>query len=211
MKKTEIVERENIGDKYLTITSESTGIFKDKGSRFLAFAYPVQSEETVKEIIARLKKEHHSARHHCYAWRIGTETIQFRANDDGEPSSTAGKPILGQLLSFNVTNTLIVVVRYFGGTLLGASGLINAYKSAAADALANAKIVEETIEKHCLLQFSYNEMAEVMNTIKQEELTLVSTKFESKCELRFSVRKNELQRVIDRFEKIYGVKVSQVD
>lgn len=211
LKKTEIVEQENNGDKYLTITSESTGIFKDKGSRFLAFAYPVQSEETVKEIIARLKKEHHSARHHCYAWRIGTETIQFRANDDGEPSSTAGKPILGQLLSFNVTNTLIVVVRYFGGTLLGASGLINAYKSAAADALANAKIVEETIEKHCLLQFSYNEMAEVMNTIKQEELTLVSTKFESKCELCFSVRKNELQRVIDRFEKIYGVKVSQID
>ena len=211
LKKTEIVEQENNGDKYLTITSESTGIFKDKGSRFLAFAYPVQSEETVKEIIARLKKEHHSARHHCYAWRIGTETIQFRANDDGEPSSTAGKPILGQLLSFNVTNTLIVVVRYFGGTLLGASGLINAYKSAAADALTNAKIVEETIEKHCLLQFSYNEMAEVMNTIKQEELTLVSTKFESKCELCFSVRKNELQRVIDRFEKIYGVKVSQID
>jgi uncharacterized YigZ family protein len=195
-------------DIYQTIAKESTGIFKDKGSKFLAFAYPVSSEAEVKEILLRLRKEHHSARHHCYAWRIGTETIQFRSNDDGEPSSTAGKPILGQLLSYNVTNTVIVVVRYFGGILLGASGLINAYRNAAADVLANAIIVQKTIEKNCQLHFSYNEMSDVMNLIKQEDLTVVSTRFEEKCELTFSVRKNDLLRVTESFSKIYGVKIS---
>jgi len=142
---------------------------------------------------------------------MGTETIQFRSNDDGEPSSTAGKPILGQLLSSNVTNTLIVVVRYFGGTLLGVSGLINAYRNAAADALANAIIVQKTIEKHCLLHFSYNEMSDVMNLIKQEDLTVVNTRFEEKCELTFSVRKNDLLRITESFNKIYGVKLSTAD
>lgn len=195
-------------DIYKTIATECTGIFKDKGSKFLAFAYPVKSEAEVKEILSRLRKEHHSARHHCYAWRMGTETIQFRSNDDGEPSSTAGKPILGQLLSSNITNTLIVVVRYFGGTLLGVSGLINAYRNAAADALANAIIVQKTIEKNCLLYFSYNEMSDVMNLIKQEDLNVVSTRFEEKCELAFSVRKNDLLRITESFSKIYGVKIS---
>lgn len=198
-------------DIYQTIATECTGIFKDKGSKFLAFAYPVKSEPEIKEILSRLRKEHHSARHHCYAWRMGTETIQFRSNDDGEPSSTAGKPILGQLLSSNVTNTLIVVVRYFGGTLLGVSGLINAYRSAAADALANAIIVQKTIEKNCLLHFSYNEMSDVMNLIKQEDLTVVNTRFEEKCELTFSVRKNDLLRITESFSKIYGVKLSTAD
>jgi uncharacterized YigZ family protein len=132
-------------DSYKTIKKESQGYFKDKGSKFLAFAFPVKSEEEIKEILTRLRKEHHSARHHCYAWRLGSEEITFRANDDGEPSSTAGKPILGQLLSFEVTNILIIVVRYFGGTLLGVSGLINAYKNAAADSLNNAEIIEKII------------------------------------------------------------------
>jgi uncharacterized YigZ family protein len=130
-------------DVYQTIGKESQGFFKDKGSKFYSFAYSVRNEDEVKEILARLRKEHHSARHHCYAWRLGTEEITFRANDDGEPSSTGGKPILGQLQSFNVTNTLIVVVRYFGGTLLGVSGLINAYRNAAADALKNAEIKQK--------------------------------------------------------------------
>ena len=121
-------------DVYQTIEKESQGYFKDKGSKFYAFAFPVTNEEQVKEILARLRKEHHSARHHCFAWRFGTENVSFRANDDGEPSSTAGKPILGQLLTCNVTNILVVVIRYFGGTLLGVSGLINAYRNAAADA-----------------------------------------------------------------------------
>lgn len=196
-------------DVFQTIEKESQGIFKDKGSKFYAFAYPVKQEDEVKDILAQLKKEHHSARHHCYAWRIGTEEITYRANDDGEPSSTGGKPILGQLQSFNVTNILLVVVRYFGGTLLGVSGLINAYRNAAADALKNAEIIEKTIEKEIILNFTYNELAEVMNTIKQENLTIINTRFEEKCNLTFSVRKSELEKVLLKFSNIYGVEIQK--
>lgn len=194
-------------DVYYTIEKESQGYFKDKGSKFHAFAFPVQNEDDVKEILTHLKKEHHSARHHCYAWRLGTEDISFRANDDGEPSSTAGKPILGQLQSFNATNILIVVVRYFGGTLLGVSGLINAYRSAAADALKNAEILQKLIEKEVILDFTYNELAEVMNVTKQENLTILNTRFEERCNLTFSVRKSEFEKVIKIFGNIYGVKI----
>jgi uncharacterized YigZ family protein len=192
-------------DIYQTIEQESQGYFKDKGSKFYAFAFPVKSENEVKEILFRLRKEHYSARHHCYAWRLGTEEITFRANDDGEPSSTAGKPILGQLQSFNVTNILIVVVRYFGGTLLGVSGLINAYRNAAADALGNAEIKQRIIEREVVLNFTYNELADVMNIIKQENLTVIQTQFEEKCNLIFSVRKSEYEKVMKIFKNIYGV------
>jgi uncharacterized YigZ family protein len=199
-------------DVFQTIEKESQGYFKDKGSKFYAFAYPVKNEDEIKEILARLRKEHHSARHHCYAWRLGTENVTSRANDDGEPSSTAGKPILGQLQSFNVTNILIVVVRYFGGTLLGVSGLINAYRSAAADALKNADIKQKIIEKEITLDFTYHELAEVMNVIKQENLAIVNTRFEEKCNLTFSVRKSESEKVMQIFDNIYGVSVkSQAD
>jgi uncharacterized YigZ family protein len=194
-------------DVYQTIAEVSSGIFKDKGSKFLAFAYPVQTEEEVKQIISSLKKEHHSARHHCYAWRMGTENIVYRTNDDGEPSSTAGKPILGQLLSFNLTNTLVVVVRYFGGTLLGVSGLINAYKNAAADALSNAKIIQKRIETTWALLFTYHEMQDVMNLIKQENLVMMHSAFNEICELTFKVRKNDETRIIELFKKIYGVTI----
>jgi uncharacterized YigZ family protein len=192
-------------DVYRTIKTASEGLFKDKGSKFIAYAFPVESENEVKEILAVIKKEHHSARHHCYAWRIGTENIHFRVNDDGEPSSTAGKPILGQLLSFNLTNVLVIVVRYFGGTLLGVSGLINAYKSAAAEALNNADTVQKLIEKKWQLNFTYKELSEVMNLIKQENLNMIATRFEEKCELVYSVRKSSEQRISDAFTKIYGV------
>lgn len=196
-------------DVYQTIAKESQGIFKDKGSKFYAFTFPVKHEEDVKEILARLKKEHHSARHHCYAWRMGTEEITYRANDDGEPSSTGGKPILGQLQSFNVTNILLVVVRYFGGTLLGVSGLINAYRNAAADALKNAEIIQKTIEKEITLNFTYNELAEVMNIIKQENLTVINTMFEEKCNLIFSVRQSEYEKAKQKFSNIYGVEIQK--
>ncbi|HSO86411.1 MAG TPA: YigZ family protein [Draconibacterium sp.] len=192
-------------DVYQTIEKESQGYFKDKGSKFYAFAFPVKHEDEIKEILTYLRKEHHSARHHCYAWRLGTEEITFRANDDGEPSSTAGKPILGQLQSYNVTNILIVVIRYFGGTLLGVSGLINAYRSAAADALKSAEIQQKIIEKEITLDFTYNELAEVMNIIKQENLTVVSTRFEEKCNLTFAVRKSEYEKVKLKICAIYGV------
>lgn len=196
-------------DVFRTIAAFSTGIFKDKGSKFLAFAYPVQTEEEVKQIISTLKKEHHSARHHCYAWRMGTEDIVYRTNDDGEPSSTAGKPILGVLVKFNLTNTLVVVVRYFGGTLLGVSGLINAYRHAASDAITNATIIEKIIGMNWTVRFTYNEMQEVMNLTKQENLAIIHSTFNEICEITFSVRKNNEQRVIELFGKIHGITVKK--
>lgn len=198
-------------DTYNTIEKESRGYFKDKGSKFYAFAYPVRNEDNVKEILTSLKKEHHSARHHCYAWRIGTENISFRANDDGEPSSTAGKPILGQLQSFDVTNVLVVVVRYFGGTLLGVSGLIHAYRNAAADALNNAEIVEKIIEQNYVLDFTYNELNDVMQITKNENLTIVKTQFEEKCRLFFSVRISEAEKVNQIFSNFYGVEIKRLE
>ncbi len=194
-------------DSYKTITKKSEGQFKDKGSKFFAIAFPVNTEEEIKSILHQLKKEHHSARHHCYAWRLGTEEITFRANDDGEPSSTAGKPILGQLLSFELTNILVIVVRYFGGTLLGTSGLINAYRTATADALRNAEITTKIIENQFTLKFTYNEMNEVMQIIKQENLNVKNTRFELNCELDFSVRRSETSRIKAIFENFYGVKI----
>jgi uncharacterized YigZ family protein len=196
-------------DTYNTIEKPSEGYFKDKGSKFMAFAWPVSNEEEIKAIIASLKKEHHSARHHCFAWKLGTEEITVRANDDGEPSSSAGKPILGQLQSFDVTNVLIVVVRYFGGKLLGVGGLINAYRSAAQDALNNAEIITKIITKKFLLKFTYKEMNEVMLVIKQENPEIISTKFEEQCSLIFSIRKSEAERIEKLFANIYGISISE--
>lgn len=200
-----------MSDEYKTIEEESTGFFKDKGSKFYAYAFPVQNEDEVKEILPGLKKEHHSARHHCYAWRIGTEEIKTRANDDGEPSSTAGKPILGQLQSYDVTNILLVVVRYFGGTLLGTGGLINAYKNASMDALINAKIISKMIETTFELAFEYPLLNTVMQTLKQENLDIVTTDFQENCRLWFKVRKSESEKAKEIFTAIYGVNIKAVD
>jgi uncharacterized YigZ family protein len=198
-----------VTDTYKTIKSKSSGYFKEKGSKFFAYAYPVKTEEEIKEILTQLKKEHHSARHHCYAWRLGTEEITVRANDDGEPSSTAGKPILGQLQKFGVTRLLLVVVRYFGGTLLGTGGLINAYKSAAADALNNARIVTKTIETHYQLHFTYPLMNDVMQIIKQENLNILNTQFEMECNLTFAVRKSKAARIEELFRQFSGVDIKE--
>ncbi|NOY95571.1 MAG: YigZ family protein [Chlorobi bacterium] len=197
-----------MSDTYNTITKSSEGLFKDKGSKFLSFAFPVQDEQEIKEIIHSLKKKYHSARHHCYAWRLGVGEIRFRANDDGEPSSTAGKPILGQLVSYGLTNTLIVVVRYFGGTLLGTSGLINAYRNAASDALNNAEIVENLIETIFKTDFTYNELNKVMSIIKNENLKQLKTDFRENCSIIFAVRKSEASRVKEIFKDIFGVKIT---
>lgn len=197
-------------DVYKTIDKESTGYFKDKGSKFYSYAFPLKEEEEVKDIIFKLKKEHHSARHHCYAWRLGTVDIKTRANDDGEPSSTAGKPILGQLQTYKVTNILVVVVRYFGGKLLGVSGLINAYKNATIDVLNNADIQTKIIENIYELKFEYPMLNPVMNTLKKEALNIVTTNFQESCRLTFSVRKTEAKKASNIFVQMYGVTIKQL-
>ncbi|HOF56400.1 MAG TPA: YigZ family protein [Prolixibacteraceae bacterium] len=195
-------------DTYNTVSAPSEGIFKDKGSRFLAFLYPVKNEEEIRELLQKIKKEHYNARHHCYAWRLGKEEIRFRANDDGEPSSTAGKPILGQLVSKELTQVLLVVVRYFGGILLGTGGLIHAYREAAADAIRNASIETRLIEEEFQLNFNYSELNTVMQIIKNENLTQTSVNLTEKCKITFSVRKSDIERILSLFRNIYGVEIS---
>ena len=197
-------------DSYKSIKRQSEGYFKDRGSKFISYAYPVETEEEIKDILDLLRKEHHSARHHCYAWRLGQKEVVYRANDDGEPSSTAGKPILGQLQSFGVTNVLVVVVRYFGGTLLGTSGLINAYKNAAANALGNAEISTFTIDSVFRLTYTYNEMNEVMRIVKQENLNILGTKFEDICSLDFSVRESKAKKAEKLFSRFHGIKIEKI-
>lgn len=197
-------------DTYKTIAAASDGLFKDKGSKFIAFAFPVTTEDQIKEIIQTIKKEHYSARHHCYAWRLGHEKLLFRANDDGEPSSTAGKPILGQIQSFDLTNILIVVVRYFGGTLLGVSGLINAYRNAAFDVINQAEIVEKLVEKNLLIEFDYGVMNDVMKLFKDEKLVQIDPEFDLRCRIKTQVRLSEAQRILDNFTKIEGLKVTEI-
>lgn len=198
-------------DTFKTIAIASEGLFKDKGSKFIAYAYPVSSEDEIKEIVQSIKKEHHAARHHCYAWRLGHEKLQFRANDDGEPSSTAGKPILGQIQSFDLTNILIVVVRYFGGTLLGVSGLINAYRNAAQDALLNSEIIEKLVEQKLIVEYDYEVMNEVMKLFKDENLPQTESKFDLKCMIMTSVRLSELNRISEDLISIEGLKLSYID
>jgi len=197
-------------DTYRTISNPSEGLFKDKGSKFIAYAYPVISEDQIKEIVQTIKKEHYSARHHCYAWRLGHDKLLFRANDDGEPSSTAGKPILGQIQSFDLTNILIVVVRYFGGTLLGVSGLINAYRNAALDAIHQAEIVEKLVEKQLLIEFDYGVMNDVMKLFKDEKLPQVDPQFDLRCQIRTQIRLSELSRIEEGLNKIEGLKVTEL-
>jgi len=195
-------------DTFKTIIKPAEGLFKDKGSKFIALAFPVESEEQIRSIIQQIRKEHHSARHHCYAWRLGSDKSVFRANDDGEPSSTAGKPILGQIQSFDLTNILIVVVRYFGGTLLGVSGLINAYRNAASDAILQAEIIEKLVEKKLLIEFDYLVLNEVMKIFKEEKLVQNEPQFDLKCQIKTQVRLKDLNRIELEFEKVEGVKIS---
>lgn len=197
-------------DTYKTISAASEGEFKDKGSKFLAFAFPVSGEEQIREIVKKIKKEHFTARHHCFAWRLGADGARFRASDDGEPFSTAGKPILGQLLSNGLTDTLIVVVRYFGGILLGTSGLINAYKTAASEAIKNAEIVEKVVETQLVINFSYNELNAVMHILKTENIEQFTTDFQEKCKITATVRESDAERVKGLLNSIYGVEAGQL-
>jgi len=183
-------------DTYKTITNPSEeAIFKDRGSKFLGYAYPLQCEDQVKGLIDRLKKDHHKARHCCYAWQIGTDAVQFRVNDDGEPNNSAGQPIYGQILSKELTNILVVVVRYFGGIKLGVGGLVNAYKTVAQLALESSHITTKTIDDHFKLLFEYPIMNKVMRIIKENNVTIISQKMELKCEFEVSIRKKEALKV----------------
>lgn len=193
-------------DAYKTIAAPSTGEFRDRGSKFLAYAYPVYEEDTIQEHLAALKKEHLKARHHCYAWRLGTDGLQFRANDDGEPSGTAGRPILGQIDSFELTNVFVVVVRYFGGTKLGTSGLINAYKLSAAAALENAEIIERLLEAVYSVEFDYSLMSDVMNAVKHFDIEIVKQEFTDKGYLQIAIRLSETEEKLRRMRaQIAGV------
>lgn len=192
-------------DTYQTIKTTSEGIFRDKGSKFIGYAFPITSEADVKPIIAKLKTEHAKARHFCWALRLSTDRNVFKLNDDGEPSGTAGRPILNTLLSADVTNILVVVVRYFGGTLLGVPGLINAYKSATIEALNENKIITKTVNDVYEIKFDYLVMNQVMRIVKDEELQILNQNFDTNCTLTFEVRKANLNPVLAKLEKVEGI------
>lgn len=197
-------------DAYLTISKLSEGIYKEKGSKFLAFACPIYSEDDFKEFIQQLKNDYHDARHHCYAFRLGLTENEYRYSDDGEPNNSAGKPIYGQLLSNNITNVAVVVVRYFGGTKLGVGGLITAYKEATADAIRNANIISKTVDHYYQLLFDYPVMSEVMNFIKLHQLNVSHQVFEHSCLIEFNIRITEAENIITELEKIEGIQLKLI-
>lgn len=199
-----------IKDTYASIAGRSDGLFKDNGSRFIAQAYPVESEEEVKEIVAGLKKEFHDARHHCFAYRIGLDGSRWRANDDGEPSGSAGRPILGQIDAAGLSDILVVVIRYFGGIKLGIPGLIRAYKSSTADALAQATVVEKVAGKDYRLSFPYLSMNAVMKVVKDMSLPQKDQYFAERCSMVLRVRLSQEAAFLDRMSGIEGLDVDEV-
>ena len=194
-------------DTYKTIKAPVEGLFKDRGSKFFAFAYPIEHENEVKALVDKLRKEHFKAVHHCYAYRLGLDKSNFRVNDDGEPSGTAGKPILNTLLSQEITNILVVVVRYFGGTLLGVPGLINAYKSATAEALAVANILEKTVNDVYSIGFEFVQMNDVMKVVKEFNLKIRNQTYDNQCLMELEFRKTLTNQVIGKLEKIDTIEV----
>lgn len=197
-----------VTDTYLTIENPSKGLFKDKGSKFLSFAFPVTSEQEIKEHIDTIKKEYFDARHHCFAYRLGAEMKIFRSFDDGEPSSTAGKPIMGQITSHGLTNILIVVVRYFGGTLLGVGGLIQAYKNASADAIANASIIEKEVMDVIKITFDYPLQNQVNRILKDFNVKVLKSEFGFNCKLEISCRLNFSSSLIQRLKELLHVEIN---
>ncbi|MGG5506894.1 MULTISPECIES: IMPACT family protein [unclassified Myroides] len=195
-------------DFYKTISQPTEEVlYKEKNSKFFGYAFPIKKEEEVKEILEQIKKVHYNARHWCYAFQLGTDPIYYRANDDGEPSNTAGAPIYGQIQSFELTDVLLIVVRYFGGIKLGVGGLITAYRAAAQMALEEAEIIECTIDKKFKVRFDYKDMNNVMRVIKERNLNLVQQKLEMTCEIELSIRKSEYQQALEAFVPYYEVKV----
>jgi uncharacterized YigZ family protein len=194
-------------DTYRTIEAPSEGLYKEKGSKFIALAYPIYSEDEVKEVLADLRKQYYDARHHCYAYSLGADKSRYRANDDGEPNHSAGDPILGQIRSFDLSNVLVVVVRYFGGTKLGVSGLIHAYKTATAEALSAATIIERHETALLDVHFAYPQMNDVMSLVKECDLQVKAQQFELDCKMTLEVRKKLVEEVKGKLEGIEGVAV----
>ena len=191
-------------DSYLTIAAPAEAASRERSSKFLAFAYPVQDEERIRELLDALRKKYYDATHHCYAWRLGAGGASWRANDDGEPSGTAGKPILGQLLSHELTDCLVVVVRYFGGTKLGVPGLIAAYRESAAEAIAAAEIVRRTVDRTIRVSYPYLAMNDVMRVVKEEQPVIRSQSFDNLCTLELSIRESRADELEERLRKAGG-------
>lgn len=199
-----------IQDSYKSIAAESKGLFKDNGSRFIAHAFPVETEEEVKEIVAALKKEYYDARHHVYAYRLGYKGDRFRANDDGEPSGSSGRPVLGQIDSKGLSDILVVVVRYFGGIKLGIPGLIRAYKTSTADALENAEIIEKIASKMFRIHFGYMSMNSVMKVMKDMNLEQKNQKFDMECSIDTSVRLSLVESFLERMNDVEGCRTEEI-
>ena len=200
-----------IKDSYKTIKEPTEGFFKDRGSKFFGYAYPYTSEQELKAKIDELKKEHHTARHHCYAYRFKQDYSVYRANDDGEPTNAAGKPILGQIDAKDLTNVAVVVVRYFGGTKLGVGGMMNAYKTAALEALNNADIIECTIDDIFEISFGYPEMNTVMRFMKDLGVEIVSQHMEIDCKIQFAIRKKEADKAVEKFTGLKNISIKKMD
>ncbi len=199
-------------DTYKTIDTPAKGeFFKDRGSKFYGYTYPISSEDEVKPIIEQLKKEHHTARHWCYAWQLGTDKIRYRANDDGEPSNSAGPPIYGQIQAFGVTNILVVVVRYFGGTKLGVGGLMNANKTGSKLALEASNILEKTIDRVFQITFQYKDMNKVMRIVKEKQLNITHQKLELDCQYTIPVRKKNADQIFEIFTNMFGITIKELD
>lgn len=194
-------------DQYKTIAANSEGSYKDKGSKFYAFAFPILAEEEVKKHLKYLKKKYYDARHHVYAFRLGADLKNYRCSDDGEPSNSSGPPVLGQIQSHELSNILIVVVRYFGGTKLGVAGLINAYRSAALDAIKNAEIVDKFEVDIFCIEFVYTAMNDVMKIMKDEKPKQLNQVFDNTCSIELSVRKDDSEQLKEKLLKIEGLSI----
>ncbi len=198
-------------DIYKTIDAPGKEVlYKDKNSKFFGYTFPVSTEEDIKKIIEHIKKRHHSARHWCYAWQLGTENFKYRANDDGEPSNSAGQPIYGQIQSFGVTNILVLVVRYFGGVKLGVGGLISAYRNTAQQALEQSIIVQKTINIDFLVIFEYKNMNKVMRIIKENQLKIISQELQLNCKIHISTRKKNAHKIKEVFSALYEVEIKRL-
>jgi len=194
-----------MSDTFRTIASSSEGSYKEKGSKFLSFAFPVKNVDEINQILAQYRKQYYDARHICYAYMLGNAKNEWRANDDGEPSGTAGRPILGQINSFELTNVLVIVVRYFGGILLGTGGLITAYKEASRDALEQASIVEQTIDEIISIEFDYLLMNEVMRIVKEMSLHILDQSFDNMCAMKLAIRQSDAEKLKSKLGNIIGV------